>query len=169
MEKLMVHVHQVLVHEGKVAPHEAIKITDFVCRIGGTWDLWENGRFKFIHVAWIDKNQAVSLAAGIAPHVIGAKTAFLQVRDTDAFARPIEFPAVIGAFDTVVLNDAKVQWNLPMRAAVFQGKYLALPGTDQQDWLTGKGYSMAFALGHFFGPGNGIPEIRIDSGFTNVR
>ncbi len=168
MEKLMVHVHQVFVHEREMTFHEAIKVAGLVSWIAGGSDFRKGGGVEFLRVTWIDKDEAVGFAAGERPHVIGAQAAFLKVGNADAFAGVVVFPAVVGALDAVVLNDSKVERDLAMGTTILKSEYVSGLCAQENDEFASESDRMRFRDFDVATAGEREPKVRIDAGLANI-
>src|SRR5579871_5628314 len=126
MKKLMVHVHQVFMHERVVTIDDLAEASGLVAfvRHGAETGRRRRGR----QTARPDEDDAITFAGRIGPYAIG-QLSLTDIRNV-TLARRVVTPAVIAAMDTAILHRAFGQRHLAMRAAVFQRVDFALFGTN---------------------------------------
>ncbi len=72
VHELVVHIHQVFMHEAVVAGDLAAKIAGFVCGVIGLGQMWgQRNTLGFFRVAGEDKDHTVLFAAGKSTDPVG--------------------------------------------------------------------------------------------------
>ena len=150
VQELMVHVHQVLVHEAVVAGDFTAQAARLVGRVRRGPETRERHFGRPRGVAREHEDQAGRLVAGIAAHAV-RQLALAQIRHVDAGAGAVVGPAVIAAADGAAIDHARIQRHLAVGAAVFQREdaTIVLSGfggwANQHDRLAGKGHAERLA------------------------
>jgi len=145
VHELVVHVEQVLVHEGVVAGHLAVQPARLVFLALGKPERLRNTAFRQRRIAWKDKNQAVNLPRGIPLHPV-RKPLLAEVRHIHTLAGLVVSPPVVMALQLIALDHAQVQRHLPMRTAVLEREHPPGLAAVQDYGLAGEPAGKRFAL-----------------------
>ncbi len=168
MHELMVHVEQVLVHEGVVAGHLAVQPPRLVLFALGKPERLRYSAFRQRRVARKDEYQAVNLARRIRLHPV-RQALLAQIRNIHALAGLVIGPPVVMAFQLIPVDHPQVQRNLAMGAAVLEREHLPGLPPVQNYWLTGEPARKRLALLQLITPGNGVPVIGMRTHATKVE
>ena len=160
MHELMVHVEQVLVHEGVVAGHLAVQPPRLVIAAPEGAEGGRQAGFRQRGIAGKHEDEVIHLARRIAAHSVG-NPAGAEIGDVDALAAAIVGPAMVVAFELVAAHHAEVQRHLPMGAAVFQGKDLAAHAAIQDDGRLREPAGESPPGFELVAPGHGVPVIGV--------
>ena len=169
VQELMVHIHQVLVHEGVVAADLAIEVAGLVMGIGMGRHVGKRSGLQLGGVAGVDEHQAVGFAARVAAHAVGQRLVLVEVRDVDARSGRVVGPPVVAALDLRSGHHPSVQGDLPVRAAIFQCEHLARLGAHQHDRLARERHRQRLAATDRLRPRQRIPVVRVASRLAKVR
>ena len=165
VQELVVHVHQVLVHEAVVALHELSKAPRLVSGVGCGADARE--RFGGRRHAGPDENDAVTFEAGIGADAV-RQFPLAEIGHVDAAAGRVIAPAMIAAADGAAVDGAFRERHLPVRAAILQRERRSVPRTYQYDRLARKTRREGLAGFQFARPRDRIPIIRMRADTAKV-
>ena len=107
VHELMIHVHQVFVHERPVTGDGTIQRARLVGCAGESRQLWKLLETGGRYVAGINKNQAVRFSDRKRTHAIGPRLLTIQIRHADAGTTSIISPAVVVTQKLVSTNHAE--------------------------------------------------------------
>ena len=119
MQELMVHIHQVFMHEGVMTAHDFPETAGLIRSVVGRAQSVRRRRGR--PRARPHEYHPVAFVTWIRAYAVW-QLSFSKIRNINAPARCIVAPAVIATAHGAAINDALRQGHLPMGAAVFQGK-----------------------------------------------
>ena len=167
MHELMVHVEEILVHEGVVAGHLAIEPPRLVIAALRGAERAGQAPLRQCRVARENEDQPVHLADGIGAHPIRHALP-AEVWHIDAFAAAVVRPAVVVALQAISLHYAEVQRHLAVRAAIFERDYPSARATKERDGVAREPPSQYLSGLELIGPSQGIPIVGIGGGTPQV-
>ncbi len=163
MQELMVHVHQVLVHERVVARDLAIQHPNLEAAVAVVGQLRHRSDLSKFLVAWEDEHEPVRLTACVATYSIGQRPVPVQVRNAHARTGAVVGPTVIPTLQPLVLHDAHAQWHLTVGTPVLEGVRLARLRSHQHDLGPRERHGEGLARLEITGPGDGVPEAWVEA------
>ena len=168
VQELMVHIHQILVHESVMAVDAAFEIACLVVWIGRRRHVGKRHDMRPIRVTRKHEHEPIGFARRVAAHAVRFHRAGVEIRNADALAVGAVFPAVIATADRACRDNADMQRHLAVGAAVFESEQLAVFASHDDDRLAGKARSVGLAGFDVARARYRIPEIGIDRGLADI-
>lgn len=169
VQELMVHVHQVLVHERVVAADAPIEDPQAVIRIVVFWDVWQGRCRRLLWIAAENPNETAGLARGIGAHPVQPRAGLVKVGKADATTGAVIGPAVIIALQPLPLHHARVQRHLAVGATVLQRKDLARTPAHEHDGRPRQPRSRRALRLHGAGALHRHPVIEVETDPAQIR
>ena len=160
VQKLMVHIHQVFMHETVMTRHLTAKPPRAERRINRGGQRRKRHRLGARRIAGKHENQPSRLTARISAHAV-RQFILAQIRHIDAGAGLVIGPAVVTAAQRAPFNNAGMQRHLTVRATIFQREYRAILRPHQHNRLAGEFGPDRGAGAQFARPRNRIPMVRV--------
>ena len=170
MQDLMVHVHQVLVHESVVTPDFSVEQHRLVFLRVEPGQIGERRLLRERGIAGEHEDQPVRLVARVGAHGaarrVGALDQIGNARDRTGRVVP---PRVIAALDLLAADDPLAERELPVRAAIFQREHSIRVRPDEDDRVAREGDAQRLVSLQLPGPGQRVPVVGIAGDATQIR
>src|SRR5580658_2631496 len=160
MHELVVHVEEVLVHEGVVAGHFAVQPAGLVVLAPGRAEARGQAARRERAFAREHEDDPVDFAHWIALHAV-RQPLLAEVRHAHARAAAVVGPAVVVTLELIAHYHAEVQRYLAVSAAVLERKHATLCAAVQDDRLAGKAPAERLAGQQLMRPGDRVPIVRV--------